>query len=426
MWFCACLWEWVSECVCVRPWPCVWAMNLHIWKYVSPWFESQSLSSWQVRFCVCMVFLASSLQHSDMAVELNCYFTSTETVGLSGTRTSDFYVLWDMAARPTALQLLGLLWMVSTCYAAVTFSMGPVMCSRHTQDVRVNCSLQDMTAQIPEKIQHLNYLQVGQNASGTPKTLVTLDLVDGDLAASHHLKSPSAHVYHLTGKYNATAKNDSWLALFIADVQVSKDDFSFYCSVIYQGSELNQKWTSEAVPFIRDKQYTDKRKGIVVEVKRGISFECKNSTAALETGITGADTKSVSSLCPKQDFGQANNCSVCLSGVERAHLYDFGCSDRDQCADTSDHLQFELPDCVSGHTTIITVSTSPPTQSPENNGWMIAFLAVVPILFLGNVCFAVWYLKCRKGGTTKARPTPRKRPPSILDPQDDDTKPETL
>ena len=81
MWFCACLWEWVSECVCVRPWPCVWAMNLHIRKYVSPWFESQSLSSWEVRFCVCMVFLASSLQHSNMAVELNCCFTSTETIG---------------------------------------------------------------------------------------------------------------------------------------------------------------------------------------------------------------------------------------------------------------------------------------------------------------------------------------------------------
>ena len=300
------------------------------------------------------------------------------------------------------------------------------MCIRRTQDVRVNCSLQDMIAQTPEKIQRLNYLQVGQNASGTPNTLATLDLVDGDLAASRHLKSPSAHVY------NAKAKDDSWLALFIADVKVSKDnELSFYCRVIYQGSEPNQNWTSEAVPFIRDKQYTDKSKGIVVEVKRGISFECKNNKAALETGITGADTKSVSSLCPKQDFDQANNCSVCLSGVERAHLYDFGCSDRDQCADTpqverSDHLHFELPDCVSGHTTIITVSTSPPTQSPENNGWMIAFLAVVPILFLGNVCFAVWYLKCRKGGTTKARPTPRKRPPSILDPQDDDTKPETL
>ena len=203
------------------------------------------------------------------------------------------------------------------------------MCIRRTQDVRVNCSLQDMTAQITEKIQHLNFLQVGQSASGKLSILATLNLVDGDLTVSPHLKSPSAHVYHLTGKYNATAKNDSWLALFIADVKVSKDDeLSFYCRVIYQGSEHNQNWTSEAVPFIRDKQYTDKRKGII-EVKRGISFECKNSTAALKTGITGADTKSVSSLCPKQDFDQANDCSVCLSGVERAHLYDFRSSDRD-------------------------------------------------------------------------------------------------
>ena len=287
------------------------------------------------------------------------------------------------------------------------------MCIRRTQDVRVNCSLQDMTAQITEKIQHLNFLQVGQNASGKLSILATLNLVDGDLTVSPHLKSPSAHVYHLTGKYNAKAKNDSWLALFIADVKVSKDDeLSFYCRVIYQGSEPNQNWTSEAVPFIRDKQYTDKSKGIVVEVKRGISFECKNSKAARETGITGADTKSVSSLCPKQDFDQANNCSVCLSGVERAHLYDFGCSDRDQCADTpqverSDHLQFELPDCASGNTTTITVSTSPPTQSPENNGWKTVFIAVVvllPVVLVIAVSIAVWYLKCRKGRKTKERP----------------------
>ena len=318
------------------------------------------------------------------------------------------------SARPTTLQLLGLLWMVSTCSAALTVSMGPAMCIRRTQDVRVNCSLQDMTAQITEKIQHLNYLQVGQSASGKLSILATLNLVDGDLTVSPHLKSPSAHVYHLTGKYNATAKNDSWLALFIADVKVSKDDeLSFYCRVIYQGSEHNQNWTSEAVPFIRDKQYTDKRKGILVEVKRGISFECKNSTAALKTGITGADTKSVSSLCPKQDFDQANDCSVCLSGVERAHLYDFRSSDRDQCGDThqgerSDHLQFELPDCASGKTTTITVSTSPLTQCPENNFWKTAFIVLVLVLVILVIAvfIAVWYLKCRKGGTTKARPTP--------------------
>ena len=305
------------------------------------------------------------------------------------------------------------------------------MCIRRTQDVRVNCSLQDMIAQITEKRQHLNYLQVGQNESGNLSTLASLNLVDGELKPSAHLTSPSAHAYHLTGKYNAKAKDDSWLALFIADVQVSKDDeLSFYCSVIYQGSEPNQNWTSEAVPFIRDKQYTDKRKGIVVEVKRGISFECKNSKAARETGITGADTKSVSSLCPKQDFDQANDCSVCLSGVERAHLYDFGCSDRDQCAYTpqverSDHLQFELPDCASGKTTTITVSTSPLTQSSENNGWKTKFNIVVPILaillILVIVVFiAVWYLKCRKGRTTKERPPPAERSPSILDSQDDE------
>ena len=89
----------VSEWVCVcerereRPWPCVWAMDLQIRKYVSPWFESQSLSSWQVRCCIRMVCLASFLQHSDMAVELNCCFTSTETVGLSGTGAQDVRLL---------------------------------------------------------------------------------------------------------------------------------------------------------------------------------------------------------------------------------------------------------------------------------------------------------------------------------------------
>ena len=56
----------VFTCLSVwRYWPCVWAMDLQIWKYVSPWFESQSLSSWQGRCCICMFFLASSLQHSD-------------------------------------------------------------------------------------------------------------------------------------------------------------------------------------------------------------------------------------------------------------------------------------------------------------------------------------------------------------------------
>ena len=302
------------------------------------------------------------------------------------------------------------------------------MCSRRTQDVRVNCSLQDMTAQITEKIQHLNYLQVRKNASGTPNTLATLNLVDGDLTVSRHLKSPSAHVYHLTGKYNAKAKNDSWLALFIADVKVSKDDeLSFYCRVIYHGSEHSQNLTSDAVPFIRDKQYTDKHKGIVVEVKQGLSLEHKNSTAALETGITGADTKSVSSLCPKQDFDQANNCSICLLGVEQAHLFDFGCSDRDQCTDTpqgerSDHPQFELPDGASGETTTITVSTSPVTHCPENNFWKTAFVVVVPILVLGDICFAVWYLKCRKGRTTKERPPSPTRSPRFRETTGDHTE----
>lgn len=309
------------------------------------------------------------------------------------------------------------------------------MCSRRTQDVRVNCSLQDMTAQIHEKIQRLNYLQVGQSASGKLSTLATLNLVDGDLAASPHLTSLSPHVYYLTGKYNANAKNDSSLSLFIADVKVSKgDELSFYCRVIYQGSEPNQKWTSEAVPFIRDKQYTDKRKGIVVEVNWGLSFECKNSKAARETGITGADTRSVSSLCPKQDFGQANNCSVCLSGVERAHFFDFECSDRDRCADTpqmerSDHLQFELTDCASGKTTTFTESTSLLTQCPENNGWKTAFLVVLILLVILaslNLYFAVRNFMCRKGRTTRERPPSPKRSQSILDPQDDDADSETL
>ena len=333
------------------------------------------------------------------------------------------------SARPTTLQLLGLLWMVSTCSAAaLTVSMGPGICIRRTQDVRVNCNLHDMTAQITEKIQHLNYLQVGQSASGKLSILATLNLVDGDLTVSRHLKSPSAHVYHLTGKYNAKAKDDSWLALFIADVKVSKDDeLSFYCRVIYHGSEHSQNLTSDAVPFIRDKQYTDKHKGIVVEVKQGLSLERKNSTAALETGITGADMKSVSSLCPKQDFDQANNCSVCLLGVEQAHLFDFGCSDRDQCTDTpqgerSDHPQFELPDGASGKTTTITVSTS---QCPENNGWMIAFIVVVVVVVIA-IFIAVWYLKCRKGRKTKERPPAAERSPSILDSQDDDIGPGTL
>ena len=52
-------------------------------------------------------------------------------------------------------------WCPPALAAALTVSMGPAMCIRRTQDVRVNCSLQDMTAQITEKIQHLNYLQVG-------------------------------------------------------------------------------------------------------------------------------------------------------------------------------------------------------------------------------------------------------------------------
>lgn len=145
--------------------------------------------------------------------------------------------------------------------------MKPRLSTRPTQDITVTCQLAAFVD--THRSFHPDLLQVVQNSTGKQDwaALATLNLADGTVSASDHLRQSAHNLYVVHGTKDGKVIRNSWLSLSVASIH----DTSFWCEVEYSDSGTSKTWRSKVFPFpTNNKTYP----GITVTVTEGLSVEC--------------------------------------------------------------------------------------------------------------------------------------------------------
>ena len=168
--------------------------------------------------------------------------------------------------------------------------------TRPTQDITVTCHLAAFMD--THRSFHPNLLQVVQESIGQQKwaTLATLDLANGKVSPSDHLRQSADNFYVVNGTKDGKVIRNSWLRISFANVHTSLS-----CQVSYSDSGSPKTWLSKAFPFHSN---SETYPGITVTVTKGLSIQCLYKPQAATVNGTFFEIVGINTdrdLCQQQE-----------------------------------------------------------------------------------------------------------------------------
>ena len=169
--------------------------------------------------------------------------------------------------------------------------------TRPTQDITVTCHLAAFMD--THRSFHPDLLQVVQESTGQQKwaTLATLELANGKVSPSDHLRQSADNFYVVNGTKDGKVIRNSWLSISFANVH----NTSFSCQVSYFDSGSPKMWLSKAFSFrSNNKTYP----GITMTVTKGLSVQCLYKPQAATVNGTFFEIVGINTdrdLCQQQE-----------------------------------------------------------------------------------------------------------------------------